>query len=109
MCDIEGQRVTTLARTVLDLLRTLTMERSVAIGDTALRLGLTLEDLAEVAGRCIGWRGMLQARRAIKFWIHEAKARASRICCLGAPLIGGAVGEKMGRGQKVERQPTMSY
>jgi hypothetical protein len=67
MCDIEGQRVTTLARTVLDLLRTLTMERSVAIGDTALRLGLTLEDLAEVAGRCIGWRGMLQARRAIKF------------------------------------------
>jgi hypothetical protein len=43
------------------------MERSVAIGDAALRLGLSLEDLAEVAGRCIGWRGMLQARRAIKF------------------------------------------
>jgi hypothetical protein len=67
VCEIEGQRVTTLARTVLDLLRTLPMERSVPIGDAALRSGLTLEELAEVAGRCIGWRGMLQARRAINF------------------------------------------
>jgi hypothetical protein len=67
VCEIEGHRVTTLARTVLDLLRTLTMERSVPIGDAALRVGLTLEDLAEVAGRCIGWRGMLQARRALNF------------------------------------------
>ena len=67
VCEIEGQRVTTLARTVLDLLRTLTMEQSVPIGDAALRLGLTLEDLAEVAGRCIGWRGMLRARRAMNF------------------------------------------
>ena len=67
VCEIEGHRVTTPARTVLDLLRTLTMERSVSIGDAALRLGMTIEELAEVAGRCIGWRGMLQARRAMKF------------------------------------------
>ena len=67
VCEIEGQRVTTLARTVLDLLRTLTMEQSVPIGDAALRLGLTLEDLAELAGRCIAWRGMLRARRAMNF------------------------------------------
>jgi hypothetical protein len=67
VCEIEGQRVTTLARTLLDLLRTLTMERSVPIGDAALRLGMTLEELAEVAGRCIGWRGMLRARRAMSF------------------------------------------
>jgi hypothetical protein len=67
VCEIEGQRVTTLARTVLDLLRTLTMEQSVPIGDAALRLGLRLEDLAELAGRCIGWRGMLRARRAMNF------------------------------------------
>ena len=67
VCEIEGQRVTTLARTVLDLLRTLTMERSVPIGDAALRLGVTQEELAEVAGRCIGWRGMPRARRARSF------------------------------------------
>ena len=67
VCEIEGQWVTTLARTVFDLLRTLTVERSVPIGDAALRMGLTLEELAEVAGRCIGWRGMVQARRAMNF------------------------------------------
>ena len=43
------------------------MARSVPIGDAALRLGLTLEELAEVAGRCVGWRGMLRARRAMNF------------------------------------------
>jgi hypothetical protein len=67
VCEIECQRVTTLARTVFDLLRTLTMERSVPVGDAALRLGATLEELAEVAGRWIGWRGMLQARWAMSF------------------------------------------
>jgi hypothetical protein len=67
VCEVDGLRVTTLARTVLDLLRTLAMERSVPIGDAALRLGLTLDDLAEVAGRCIGWRGMLPARRSMNF------------------------------------------
>jgi putative AbiEi antitoxin of type IV toxin-antitoxin system len=67
ICEIDCQRVTTLGRTVLDLLRTLSMERSVPIGDAALRLGLTVEELAEIAGRCIGWRGMLQARRAMNF------------------------------------------
>jgi hypothetical protein len=67
VCEIRGQRVTTLGRTVLDLLRTLTMERAVPIGDAALRLGMTVEELAEVAGRCIGWRGMVKARRAMKF------------------------------------------
>jgi hypothetical protein len=67
VCEMDGLRVTTLARTVLDLLRTLNMERSVPIGDAALRLGLTLEELAEVAGRCIGWPGTPQARRAMSF------------------------------------------
>ena len=67
ICEIDGHRVTTLARTVLDLLRTLSVEHSVPIGDAALRLGLTVEELAEVAGRCIGWRGIVQARRAMNF------------------------------------------
>ena len=67
LCEIDGLLVSTLARTVLDLLRTLTMEQSVPIGDAALRLGLRLEDLAELAGRCIAWPGMLRARRAMNF------------------------------------------
>jgi predicted transcriptional regulator of viral defense system len=63
VCMIDGFRVTTEARTVLDLLRCLPMEKGVPIGDAALRAGLSLEQLAEVAGRCVGWRGMTQARR----------------------------------------------
>ena len=64
---IDGFRVTTAARTVLDLLRCLPMEKGVPIGDAALRAGLSLEQLAEVAGHCIGWRGMAQARRSLAF------------------------------------------
>ena len=64
---IDGFPVTTKARTVLDLLRCLPMEKGVPIGDAALRAGLSLEELAEVAGRCIGWRGVTQARRSLAF------------------------------------------
>ena len=61
------QRVTSMARTVLDLLRTLPMERGVPIGDAALRNGLRPEDLAAVAVRCHGWPGMRSARRSAEF------------------------------------------
>ena len=88
VCEIEGQRVTTLARTVVDLLRTLTMERSVPIGDAALRLGLTLEELAEVAGRCIGWRGMLYARRAMNFLDARSESAAESFSRVVLDRIG---------------------
>ena len=64
---IDGFPVTTKARTVLDLLRCLPMEKGVPIGDAGLRDGLSLEELAEVAGRCVGWRGVTQARRSLAF------------------------------------------
>jgi hypothetical protein len=67
VCMIDNVRVTAEARTVLDLLRCLPMEKGVPIGDAALRAGVSLEQLAEVAGRCIGWRGMSQARRSLAF------------------------------------------
>ena len=67
VCTIDGFRVTTEARTVFDLLRCLPMEKGVPVGDAALRAGLSLDQLAEVAGRCIGWRGMTQARRSLAF------------------------------------------
>ena len=60
-------RVTTIARTVLDLLRTLPMERGVPIGDAALRGGLHPDDLTAVAVRCHGWPGMRTARRSAAF------------------------------------------
>jgi hypothetical protein len=65
--EVGGHPVTSLARTVVDLSRTLSMARSVPIGDAALRLGLTQDDLFAVAARCIGWSGITRARRAIDF------------------------------------------
>jgi hypothetical protein len=64
---VAGQRGTTVARTVVDLLRTLPMERGVPIGDAALRAGLSPDELAAVATRCAGWPGLRSARRAIAF------------------------------------------
>jgi hypothetical protein len=65
--EIGGYPVTSLARTVVDLSRTLSMSRSVPIGDAALRLGLVREDLFVVTARCVGWSGITRARRAIEF------------------------------------------
>jgi hypothetical protein len=65
--EIGGRPVTSLARTVVDLSRTLTMVQSVPIGDAALRLGLDRDDLSAIAARCVGWSGITRARRAIGF------------------------------------------
>jgi hypothetical protein len=65
--EVGGYPVTSLARTVVDLSRTLSMTRSVPIGDAALRLGLTQDDVFGVAARCPGWSGIARARRAIEF------------------------------------------
>ena len=65
--EVGGHLVTSLARTVVDLSRTLSMAQSVPIGDAGLRLGLTRDDLVAVAARCPGWSGITRARRAIEF------------------------------------------
>jgi hypothetical protein len=59
---IDGIKVTRLARTVVDLSRMESIERGVAAGDAALRLGLRQYELtASVAAAC-GRRGIGQAR-----------------------------------------------
>jgi hypothetical protein len=63
---IEGVAVTSLARTVLDLCRTLPIEQAVAAGDRALAYGLVAEVL-EAALRQLGRSpGVRSARRAIQ-------------------------------------------
>ena len=59
--------VTSLARTVLDLARTLPRDQAVALGDGALRLGLSPGLLASGLVRMERWPGVRQARRAIDF------------------------------------------
>ncbi|GAA3720232.1 hypothetical protein GCM10022204_45480 [Microlunatus aurantiacus] len=65
--EIEGIRVTTLARTVVDLSRGLTAYKFVPLGDAALRQGLDRDELTDAVARCRGWRGIVRARRAVAF------------------------------------------
>lgn len=63
----DGVPATSLARTVVDLARTLTAERAVAAGDAALRAGLTRAELDTVLDRSKGWPGLTAARRVVAF------------------------------------------
>ncbi|WP_431968020.1 hypothetical protein [Nocardia sp. bgisy134] len=61
-----GLTMTSAARTVVDLARTIPFERAVVVGDSALRLGaVTPADLLEQLGRSKGRPGNSAARRAI--------------------------------------------
>jgi len=64
---IDNLPVTSLARTVLDLARTLPMSQAVAAGDRALALGLTRAELE--AGLLVmeRWPGVRAARRVVAF------------------------------------------
>ena len=63
-----GVPVTTAARTVVDLARTLPFMDSVVVADSALHAGkVTKGELTAVLGRCGRSRGMATARRAVEF------------------------------------------
>jgi len=64
---VDGRVVTSLARTVIDLARTLPFERAVAAGDGALRRGLTRARLDEALQQAARWPGARQARRVVAF------------------------------------------
>ena len=60
--------VTTAARTVIDLARTLPFMDGVVVADSALRLGkVTKPELIKVLDRCGQWRGADRARRVVDF------------------------------------------
>ena len=65
--EIDGIAVTSLARTVSDLARSLSSFKAVPIGDAALARGLSPVELTDVLARCRGWRGVVRARRTVDF------------------------------------------
>jgi hypothetical protein len=65
MTTIDGVSVTSLARTLLDLCRTVPIEQAVAAGDRALALGLVRAVLEEHLAHMARWPGTRQARRAV--------------------------------------------
>lgn len=64
---IKGLRVTTLARTAVDLARTFPFERGVAVMDAALRLGLAREEVLAVIAAAPRRSGIVRARRVGAF------------------------------------------
>ncbi len=64
---IDNVPVTSLARTVLDLTRTLPMTQAVVAGDRALALGLRREDLDVGLAAMERWPGIRAARRVVEF------------------------------------------
>ena len=64
---VDGLLVTSVARTVLDLARTRSMEQAVAAADHALRAGLPPDLFTEGLARMRRWPGVCAARRVVAF------------------------------------------
>ena len=81
---IDGIAVTSLARTVADLSRTLPFEQAVAAGDRALASGLSRTALEEQLVARDGWQGIRQARRTVAFLDQRSESvgeSVSRVRC----------------------------
>ncbi len=101
--------VTTVARTVIDLARTLTFAEGVMAADSAIRRRLTSKsDLRAVLETCAGRRGVVQAIRVVEFANGNAESALESIaragfddCGLPAPAlqvwIPGPTGDLIGR------------
>ncbi|SDT43231.1 Transcriptional regulator, AbiEi antitoxin, Type IV TA system [Friedmanniella luteola] len=64
--SVDGWQVTTPARTVVDLARTLPLGPAVAAGDAALRAGTSVEEVESVLASSAGRPGLAAARRACR-------------------------------------------
>lgn len=65
--EVDGVRVTSLARTTVDVARTRPFAFAVVTADAALTAGCTREQLLEVLERCRRWPGARSARRVVEF------------------------------------------
>lgn len=87
---VDGVAVTSVARTVIDIGRTVPFEQAVVVADAALAMELvTGEELAEAVLRVTGWRGAPAARRAAAFADAGAKSPGesrSRVAMVRAGL-----------------------
>lgn len=85
----DGFQVTTLARTVVDLARTLPLGPAVAAGNAALRAGATVDELAAVLVSSAGRPGLAAARRACRMFDRRSESAGeslSRVTLQGLGL-----------------------
>ncbi len=100
-----GAAVTTVARTVVDLARTLPFMDAVVTADSALRAGTTRAELAGVLAACRGWPGIDQARRVVDF----ADGLAESVLESCARVVFDAAGLEAPQLQVPIRGPEFSY
>lgn len=73
ICEVDGLRLTSPARTAIDLAKTLPMRDGVVVCDSVLRAGLTdATSLRSGVDRLVHQPGCAAARRAVKFARREA-------------------------------------
>ncbi|WP_433181639.1 type IV toxin-antitoxin system AbiEi family antitoxin domain-containing protein [Actinoallomurus sp. CA-150999] len=98
---VRGVRLTTPARTVVDLARTLRFREGVVVADSALFLGrATKEGLGRIVGDCGRWPGIERARAVLDFANPRARSPFESITRvmfaeqgLPPPEVGVLVGE----------------
>lgn len=76
---VDGILATSLARTVLDLGRTLPFEQAVAAGDAGLRLGLSVGDLDHALLGMEHWPGVRRARRVTDFLDGDSESAGESV------------------------------
>lgn len=76
---VNGIPTTSLARTVLDLGRTLPFEQAVAAGDAALRRGLSIGDIEYALLGMEHWPGVRRARRATGFMDEDSESAGESV------------------------------
>jgi hypothetical protein len=99
---VGGLPVTSLARSVVDVARGERFASGLVTADAALREGLDPAQLAEVAARCSGWPGGLNAVRVVAFADGRAESpleSLSRAACrdVGVPVPEPQVEIYLGR------------
>jgi len=77
--EVDGLAVTSVARTVVDLARTLPLDRAVAAGDAALRAGTGTTTLGEALDAAAGRPGVAAARRAVD--LLDARSESAGESC----------------------------
>jgi hypothetical protein len=78
VCD--GIRLTSVARTVVDLARTCSFREGVVVADSALRTGqITVPKISEVISDCARWPGVRRARAVAAFSDHRSESALESI------------------------------
>ncbi len=86
--ELNGIRGTSLARTVVDLGRTLAFEQAVMAGDAALNRGLTLDQLACCLGLSRGRPGIARARRVVAFLDARSESPGESLSRVALHTVG---------------------